>query len=157
MAKKATVAPPFPRGHQLLAHFAKALDMEHGNQQEKYAVSTYVTLELEARPSSHFARLGTDLATCVAFVADVERAVKEKCVTIEGLCELWGTPEVKPKPQVIGLAQLGDLDKVGAPGERSRARPTGGDDGDSLDDDSVDRNLGGEPNIDGQAGGDGRY
>ena len=160
LVKKATATPPFPLGHQLLAGFAKALDLEHGDQQEKEAVATWSTLELEARPKTHFEELGTDLQTCVTFVADVERAVKEKCVTIEGLCELWGTPEVKPKPQVVGLAQLGEvnLEKVGAPGEKSRARPTGGDDGDSLDDDdSIDRDLGGEPNTDARPGGDGRY
>lgn len=160
LAKKATAPPPFPLGHALLAGFAKALDLEHGDQMEKEAVATWITLELEARPRAHFEELGTDLQTCLAFVADVERAVKEKCVTIHGLCEVWGTPEAAPpKPQVVGLAQLGEinLEKVGAAGEKPRARPAAGGDGDSMDDDSIDRDLGGEPNIDARPGGDGRY
>ena len=164
LAKKATAPPPFPVGHALLAGLAKALHLEHGDVKEAEAVATWITLELEARPKTHFEELGTNLQTCLAFVADVERAVKEKCVTIHALCDLWGCPEAAPpKPKVVGLAQLGevDLDKAAENAEKPRrARPTGGGDGDSMDEDSIedrDRNLGGEPNADHRPGGDGRY
>jgi len=165
LAKKALVTPPFPPGHVLLSGFAKALDLEYGEQQEKEAISTWITLELEARPKEHFDDLGTDLQTCTTFVADVEKAVKEKCVTIELLCERWDTPEVKPKHKVVTLGDLKGNDISSQQQQQQqverklKAKPTGGDD-DSLDDDddlSVDRNLGGEPNVDGKGGGDGRY
>merc|ERR1719453_517628 len=157
LAKKATVVPPFPTGHTLLAGLAKALDLEHGERQEKEAVSTWMTLELEARPKSHLEELGTDLQTCCAFVADVETAVREKCVSLEHLCELWGTPEVKPRKQVVGLGQV-DLEKVNSEAASAanrqverKLRPTG-DDSDIDDDLSVDRDLGGEPNPDTRPG-----
>jgi hypothetical protein len=163
LAKKALVTPPFPPGHVLLSGFAKALDLEYGEQQEKEAIATWITLELEARPREHFDDLGTDLQTCTVFVADVEKAVKEKCVTLETLCEKWGTPEVKPKHKVASLGDLkgNDISSIQQQQQQQvqrKAKPTGADDDDSLDDDdSIDRNLGGEPNVDGKGGGDGRY
>ena len=85
------------------------------------------------------------------------RAVKEKCVTIETLCEKWGTPEVKPKPKVVSLGDVkGDISAQQQEQVPRRSQPTGAD-GDSIDDDSIDRDLGGEPNSDGRPGGDGRY
>ena len=136
---------------------AKALDLEYGDAAEKEAISTWMTLELEARPKQHFDDMGTDLATCTRFVADVEKAVKEKCVTIETLCEKWGTPEVKPKPKVVSLGDVkGDISAQQQEQVPRRSQPTGAD-GDSIDDDSIDRDLGGEPNADGRPGGDGRY
>lgn len=157
LAKKALVTPPIPLGHALLAGFAKALDLEYGDAAEKEAISTWMTLELEARPKQHFDDMGTDLATCTRFVADVEKAVKEKCVTIETLCEKWGTPEVKPKPKVVSLGDVkGDISAQQQEQVPRRSQPTGAD-GDSIDDDSIDRDLGGEPNADGRPGGDGRY
>ena len=160
LAKKALVAPPFPVGHTLLAGLAKALDLEHGGQAETGAVSTWMTLELEARPKSHLEELGTDLQTCCAFVADVEKGIKEKCVSLEHLCEIWGTPQIKPRKQVVGLGQV-DLEQVQKASDQveRKMRPTGHRDDDSdLDDDlSVDRDLGGEPHPDSRPGGDGRY
>ena len=102
------------------------------------------------------------MQTCTAFVADVEKAVKEKCVTIEALCEKWGTPEVKPRHKVATLADLNGNDISSIQQQQQqverKAKPTGDDDDDSLGtEESLDRNLGGEPNVDGKGGGDGRY
>lgn len=106
---KALAPPPLPTGHKLLAGFAKALDLEFGPFNEKEAVSTWQILELEARPSSSFAELGTDLQTCLDFVAVVEKAVREKIVTIDSLREHWGCPgEAKPPPP-SGPVTLADV------------------------------------------------
>lgn len=174
--------PPLPTGHHLLVGLAKALELEHGPANEVGAVSTWVTLELEARPSSHLTDLGTALQPCVDFVAVVEAAVKDKTVSVNDLRELWGCPPTEPKrPLPSGPVALSDVvmsgnsadswrlkvdaphaprefktsatDKDGSPDDTSMAHERDLDD--DMDDD-LDR-MDDEPNHDGLAGGDGRY
>lgn len=138
---------PLPHGHHLLAGLAKSLELEYGPCGEKGTVSTWMTLELEARPQAHLTELGTDLQACCAFVSAVESSVANREVTIESLRELWGCPgEIMPMPK--GPVTLADLSCAAAPGawHLRQHLPTGGtiedgsEDNDSLDND-VDNDL----------------
>ena len=60
----ADVPPPFPFGHHLLVGLVRSLDLEHGPANEPGAVATWVTLELECRPTKDLVELNTDLKTC---------------------------------------------------------------------------------------------
>ena len=176
--------PPLPNGHHLLVGLAKALDLQEGTTNEAGAVETWVTLELEARPSEHLTELGTSLQPCIDFVAEVEAAVKNKTVTTAELREHWGCPSVEPKrpPMPSGPVSLSDVTMTGP--DEWRLRPDAprvktvsatDNDGSHPDDDSsrlasdrdddLDDDLDDldddmrrdEPNPDGLGGGDGRY
>lgn len=174
----ALAEPPLPHTQQLLGGLAKALELEYGPPNEAGAVQTWVTLELEARPSSHFDEAGTSLQACLEFVAAVESAVKEKALTTDVLREKWGCPSEAPRRQPSGPVDLADVvaggmgsgsadswvmrAEVGDAPKKSHSS-TADDDADSMSDgdDSLrsERDVLPEDddNPDGFAAGDGRY
>ena len=171
----ALAVPPLPHGHHLLGGLARALELEYGTPNEAGAVATWVTLELEMRPTSHFDELGTDLRTCCDFCAAVERAVREKAVTTASLREKWGCRSERPlMSSPAGPVTLADVAPGSSPDSwRLRANvpsPLGAPRGHKVDleTDDIDSRLGDstedeeegrrrEEDPDGFAGGDGRF
>ena len=175
LAQAALAPPPLPNTQQLLGGLAKALELEYGPPNEVGALSTWVTLELEARPGSHFVE--HSLQDCLDFVAAVESAVKAKAVTIDSLREHWGCPgeAVKRPAAPSGPVALADVVAMGSSPDSWRLRAdvpdqakvphvasSTADDADSMDDDDSrgddERDmLHDDVNPDGFGAGDGRY
>ena len=143
----ADVPPPFPFGHHLLVGLVRSLDLEHGPANEPGAVATWVTLELECRPTKDLVELNTDLKTCCDFVATIEKAIKEKAVTIDQLRERWGCPpsEFNLPKTPDGPVTLADVSMSAGGFQLRDDRGGGGMNGDSDDEhfddvDSIDAN-----------------